>query len=38
MEIPAAEIQAIIDRALAEDIAWGDVTTQATVRPSARGR
>jgi nicotinate-nucleotide pyrophosphorylase (carboxylating) len=38
MEIPAAEIQAIIDRALAEDIAWGDVTTQALVPPDRRAR
>jgi nicotinate-nucleotide pyrophosphorylase (carboxylating) len=38
MEIPAAEIQAIVDRALAEDIAWGDVTTQALVLPDRRAR
>jgi nicotinate-nucleotide pyrophosphorylase (carboxylating) len=38
MEIPAAEVQAIIDRALAEDIAWGDVTTQALVPPERRAR
>src|SRR5262249_43565326 len=38
MEIPAAEVQAIIDRALAEDIAWGDVTTQALVPPDRRAR
>jgi nicotinate-nucleotide pyrophosphorylase (carboxylating) len=31
MELPIAEVQAIIDRALAEDIAWGDVTTQALI-------
>jgi nicotinate-nucleotide pyrophosphorylase (carboxylating) len=35
MSLPAAEVQAIIDRALAEDIAWGDVTTQALVPPDA---
>ncbi len=35
MELPIAEVQAIIDRALAEDIAWGDVTTQ-TLIPSDR--
>ncbi len=34
--LPPAEVQAIIDRALAEDIAWGDVTTQALVPPDAR--
>ncbi|HEY7063433.1 MAG TPA: carboxylating nicotinate-nucleotide diphosphorylase [Chloroflexota bacterium] len=36
LNLPAAEVQAIIDRALAEDIAWGDVTTQALVPPHAR--
>jgi nicotinate-nucleotide pyrophosphorylase (carboxylating) len=34
--LPPAEVQAIIERALAEDIAWGDVTTQALVPPDAR--
>jgi nicotinate-nucleotide pyrophosphorylase (carboxylating) len=34
--LPPAEVQAIIERALAEDIAWGDVTTQALVPPGAR--
>jgi nicotinate-nucleotide pyrophosphorylase (carboxylating) len=37
MELPIAEVQAIIDRALAEDIAWGDVTTQALIPPDRRG-
>ncbi|HZU07077.1 MAG TPA: carboxylating nicotinate-nucleotide diphosphorylase [Chloroflexota bacterium] len=37
-ELPAAEVQAIIDRALAEDIAWGDVTTRAIVPPDCRAR
>jgi nicotinate-nucleotide pyrophosphorylase (carboxylating) len=36
MELPIAEVQAIIDRALAEDIAWGDVTTQALIPPDHR--
>jgi nicotinate-nucleotide pyrophosphorylase (carboxylating) len=36
MELPAPEVQAIIDRALAEDVAWGDVTTQALVPPNQR--
>jgi nicotinate-nucleotide pyrophosphorylase (carboxylating) len=33
MNLPTAEVQAIIDRALAEDIAWGDVTTQTLIPP-----
>jgi len=37
MELPIAEVQAIIDRALAEDIAWGDVTTQALIPADRRG-
>jgi nicotinate-nucleotide pyrophosphorylase (carboxylating) len=37
MELPIAEVQAIIDRALAEDIAWGDVTTQALIPSDRRG-
>ena len=36
MELPIAEVQAIIDRALAEDIAWGDVTTRALIPPDRR--
>jgi nicotinate-nucleotide pyrophosphorylase (carboxylating) len=36
MELPIAEVQAIIDRALAEDIAWGDVTTMALVPQDRR--
>ncbi len=36
MELPSAEVQAILDRALAEDIAWGDVTTQALVPADRR--
>jgi nicotinate-nucleotide pyrophosphorylase (carboxylating) len=38
LELPAREVQAIIDRALVEDIAWGDVTTQALVPPTQRAR
>jgi nicotinate-nucleotide pyrophosphorylase (carboxylating) len=32
------ELNGILDRAMAEDIGQGDVTTAATVRPDARGR
>ncbi len=32
------ELSGLLDRALAEDIGLGDVTTAATVRPDARGR
>ena len=28
----------IVRRALAEDLGWGDVTTEATVRPEQRAR
>ena len=32
------ELSGLLDRALAEDIGLGDVTTAATVRPGSRGR
>jgi nicotinate-nucleotide pyrophosphorylase (carboxylating) len=32
------ELSGLLDRALAEDLGQGDVTTAATVRPEARGR
>ncbi|MGO9056441.1 MAG: carboxylating nicotinate-nucleotide diphosphorylase [Candidatus Binataceae bacterium] len=32
------ELSGLLDRALAEDVGLGDVTTAATVRPDARGR
>src|SRR5215467_7327397 len=32
------ELSGLLDRALAEDIGLGDVTTAATVQPDARGR
>ncbi len=32
------ELSSLLDRALAEDIGLGDVTTAATVKPDARGR
>ncbi len=35
---PRAELEALVRRALAEDIGSGDVTTDATVAPDARAR
>src|SRR5437899_6032152 len=32
------ELSGLLDRALAEDLGQGDVTTDATVQPGARGR
>lgn len=34
----AAEIQGLIDRALVEDLAWRDVTTEALLPPGLQGR
>ncbi len=36
MQIPKSIIQEIIDRALKEDLGWGDITTQALVPAEAR--
>lgn len=36
--LPTDELQAQVRRALAEDVAWGDVTTLALIDPSAQGR
>lgn len=38
--LPTAEVQRIVDQALAEDIGWGDATTNAvlTVKIAAKGR
>jgi nicotinate-nucleotide pyrophosphorylase (carboxylating) len=39
MELPGQlELSGLLDRALAEDVGLGDVTTAATVKPGARGR
>ncbi|MCL5076237.1 MAG: carboxylating nicotinate-nucleotide diphosphorylase [Chloroflexi bacterium] len=38
MDIPYAEVQAIVKRALAEDLAWGDITTEALPLRGAWGR
>ncbi len=38
LDIPAAELQRIVDTALAEDLAWGDVTTDNLVPAAARAR
>ncbi|MCL4535640.1 MAG: carboxylating nicotinate-nucleotide diphosphorylase [Bacteroidetes bacterium] len=34
MDLPSAEVQRIVERALAEDLGWGDVTTQALIDPA----
>ena len=36
--LDASVYRGIVRRALAEDLGWGDVTTDATVDPNARGR
>jgi nicotinate-nucleotide pyrophosphorylase (carboxylating) len=38
MDIPAVDLQRIVDTALAEDIGWGDVTTDNLVPAAARAR
>jgi nicotinate-nucleotide pyrophosphorylase (carboxylating) len=38
MDIPGAELQRIVDTALVEDLAWGDVTTDNLVPMSAMAR
>ena len=38
LDIPAAELQRVVDTALAEDLGWGDVTTDNLVPSSARAR
>ncbi len=38
MDIPAAELQRVVDTALAEDLGWGDITTDNLVPASATAR
>ncbi|GAI35912.1 unnamed protein product, partial [marine sediment metagenome] len=37
MELSEVQIGEIIDRALAEDLGWGDVTTEALIPGDQRG-
>src|SRR4051794_29140982 len=38
MDLPAAEVRRIVDTAVAEDLGWGDVTTDNLVPARARAR
>ncbi|MBI4288856.1 MAG: carboxylating nicotinate-nucleotide diphosphorylase [Chloroflexi bacterium] len=38
MDIPAIELDRIVDAALAEDLGWGDITTDAFVPPHVKGK
>src|SRR5438105_10477001 len=38
MEIPGAELQRIVETALAEDLGWGDITTDNLVPAKATAR
>lgn len=38
MEIEWQQIEEVVDRALDEDLVWGDVTTQAVIPPELRGK
>jgi len=38
LEIERKQIEEVVDHALAEDLGWGDVTTQAVIPPELQGR
>lgn len=38
MDIPNIELDRIVDNALAEDLGWGDITTDAFVPPNIKGK
>jgi len=38
LEIEGQQVEEVVDRALAEDSVWGDVTTQAVIPPELRGK
>ena len=38
MEVEGQQIEEVVDRALDEDLVWGDVTTQAVIPPELRGK
>ncbi|MFH1487190.1 MAG: carboxylating nicotinate-nucleotide diphosphorylase [Chloroflexota bacterium] len=38
MELLESQIRRVVEIALAEDVGWGDITTQALVPPESRGR
>ncbi|MCL4370680.1 MAG: carboxylating nicotinate-nucleotide diphosphorylase [Chloroflexi bacterium] len=38
MDLPTTEVRRIIEGALAEDLGWGDITTQALIEPGWKAR